>query len=172
MNTIYDGTFVLGSTSATTYQAGPGISITQPSEGTVRISNDETVLFENWDNPIRSTTATGSLTEPLTSFDSFEVTWAPWGERGEARWEPVIQKFPSYPSNSACYYPLFAPWLVEGDQGTYLFMELLSANDTNFCIKEGRFYQYTTTVTAKNTSVDNTKIYKIVGINRISGGNA
>ena len=127
---------------------------------------DETVLFENWDNPIRSTTATGSLTEPLTSFDSFEVTWAPWGERGEARWEPVIQKFPSYPSNSACYYPLFAPWLVEGDQGTYLFMELLSANDTNFCIKEGRFYQYTTTVTSKNTSTDNTKIFKIVGINR------
>ena len=41
MNTIYDGTFVLGNTSATTYQAGPGISITQPAEGTVRIGTDE-----------------------------------------------------------------------------------------------------------------------------------
>ena len=128
---------------------------------------NETVLFENWDNPIRSTTATGSLSQPLTAFNEFAVTWAPWGNRGEMRWEPQVQRFPSYPaSNSASYYTLFAPWLVEGDGGTYLFMELLSANDTNFCIKEGRFYQYTTTVTGKTTAMDNTKIYKIVGINR------
>ena len=114
MNTIYDGTYVIGQTSATNFQAGPGIRIDEPSEGTVRIGNDETVLFENWETPIRSTTATGSLSEPLTSFETFEVTWAPYGNKGEARWEPVIQKFPSYPPNSACYYPLFAPWLVDG----------------------------------------------------------
>lgn len=45
MNTIYDNTFVLGQTSATNFVAGPGISITQPAEGTVRIANDETVLW-------------------------------------------------------------------------------------------------------------------------------
>lgn len=151
--------------SALPISAGPGIKF-EMVDGTLVASTDETVLFENWESPIRGTTATGSLTEPLTSFDSFEVTWAAYGNRGEARWEPVTQKFPSYPSNSASYYTLFAPWLVEEDAGTYLFMELLSANDTNFCIKEGRFYQYTTTVTGKTTDMANTKIYKIVGINR------
>jgi hypothetical protein len=159
---VHDDTLVHASNSAQ-YALGVNLSAVAQLLGV-----DETVLFENWESPIRSTTATGSLAEPLTSFDSFEVTWAPYGNRGEARWEPVIQKFPSYPSNSACYYPLFAPWLVEGDAGTYLFMELLSANDTNFCIKEGRFYQYTTTVTGKTTDMSNTKIYKIVGIGRKS----
>jgi len=40
IQSIANGTFVLGNTSATTYQAGPGIQITQPSEGTVRIGMD------------------------------------------------------------------------------------------------------------------------------------
>ena len=128
---------------------------------------NETVLFENWENPIRGTTATGSLSQPLTAFNEFAVTWTPYANRGEMRWEPQVQRFPSYPaSNSASYYTLFAPWLVENDGGTYLFMEILSANDTNFCIKEGRFYQYTTTVTGKTTDMSNSKVYKIVGINR------
>lgn len=47
INSIANGTFTIGQTLATNFQAGPGISITQPSEGTVRIANDETVLFEN-----------------------------------------------------------------------------------------------------------------------------
>lgn len=38
MNTIYDGSFVLGQTSATNFQAGQGIKIDEPSEGTVRIA--------------------------------------------------------------------------------------------------------------------------------------
>jgi hypothetical protein len=47
IQSIANGSFVLGSTSATTYQAGPGISITHPSEGTVRISNDFNKLVYN-----------------------------------------------------------------------------------------------------------------------------
>jgi len=47
INSIAQGTYTLGQTSATTYQAGPGISITQPSEGTVRISNDFNKLVYN-----------------------------------------------------------------------------------------------------------------------------
>ena len=37
MNTIYDGSFVLGETSGLTFEAGPGIKIDEPSAGTVRI---------------------------------------------------------------------------------------------------------------------------------------
>jgi len=67
MNTIYDGTFVLGNTSATTYQAGPGISITQPSEGTVRISNDETVLYSG------AGTSSFNVSENFSSFETIKM---------------------------------------------------------------------------------------------------
>lgn len=40
MNTIYDGSYTLGSTSALTFEAGPGIKIDEPSAGTVRIGMD------------------------------------------------------------------------------------------------------------------------------------
>ena len=71
INSIAQGTYTLGQTSATTYQAGPGISITQPSEGTVRISNDETVLYSGETN-----ISTGTLSEPATNFNYLRVSFA------------------------------------------------------------------------------------------------
>lgn len=77
MNTIYDGTFVLGQTSALNFEAGPGISITEPSAGTVRIGTDETVLFE-------TTAVNGvgvcNLSESLKNFERIAVL----GTRGYA----------------------------------------------------------------------------------------
>jgi hypothetical protein len=72
INSIAQGTYTIGQTSATTYQAGPGISITQPSEGTVRISNDETVLWEG-DAVPNGLTAIAQLSEPISAFDYYEV---------------------------------------------------------------------------------------------------
>ena len=40
IQSIANGSFVLGNTNELTFSAGPGISITQPSEGTVRIGTD------------------------------------------------------------------------------------------------------------------------------------
>lgn len=68
MNTIYDGSFVLGQTSATNFVAGPGIKIDEPSAGTVRIGNDETVLYDNPTNNNVSTTAEFVMNEPLWNF--------------------------------------------------------------------------------------------------------
>ena len=45
MASIYDGTFVLGDTSATTLSAGEGIKIDTSVPGVIGISNDETVLY-------------------------------------------------------------------------------------------------------------------------------
>ena len=47
IQSISQGTYTIGQTSATNFIAGPGIKIDEPSAGTVRIGNDETVLFEN-----------------------------------------------------------------------------------------------------------------------------
>ena len=70
INSIANGTFTIGQTSATNFIAGPGISITQPSEGTVRISNDETVLFSGNTN-----ISTGTLSEPATNFNYLRVSF-------------------------------------------------------------------------------------------------
>lgn len=69
IQSISQGTFTIGQTSATNFQAGPGISITQPSEGTVRIANDETVLFSAAYPGVSAFT----LSEPLTNFKWFLV---------------------------------------------------------------------------------------------------
>lgn len=47
MNTIYDGSYTLGSTSALTFEAGPGIQISEPTAGTVRIGNEFNRLVQN-----------------------------------------------------------------------------------------------------------------------------
>lgn len=80
MNTIYDGTYVIGQTSSTNFQAGPGISITQPSEGIVRIANDETVLFSGnnftpggSNNPMN---ATATLSESIFNFDRIRLDFS------------------------------------------------------------------------------------------------
>ena len=69
MNTIYDNTFVLGQTSAMNFVAGPGIKIDEPSAGTVRIGNDETVL---WENQSGYTEPPITLSESLSSFKTIK----------------------------------------------------------------------------------------------------
>lgn len=68
IQSISQGTFTIGSTSATNFVAGPGIKIDEPSAGTVRIGNDETVLYEN----NTSTPNAGNDIMLSESFDNFE----------------------------------------------------------------------------------------------------
>lgn len=84
MNTIYDGSFVLGQTSATNFVAGPGIKIDQPSEGVVRIGNDETVLWENTASGVYNGTIT--FNEPWSGFDKIRIDVTDafgWGGKSE-----------------------------------------------------------------------------------------
>lgn len=68
MNTIYDGSFVLGNTNELTFSAGPGITIDSPSAGTVRIGNDETVL---WSGAL-TVGNTAQMTEPVSAFERYK----------------------------------------------------------------------------------------------------
>lgn len=67
IQSIANGSFVLGQTSATNFVAGPGIKIDEPSAGTVRIGTDETVLW--------SGTGASSLnvSENLSSFETVKI---------------------------------------------------------------------------------------------------
>jgi len=162
INSIAQGTYTLGQTSATTYQAGPGISITQPSEGTVRISNDETVLWSG-------TGATAvNLTEPVTNFDSIEVVAFPQ-EQGSGR-----SQYFEFPTTNTAYDFTLNRFNQEGTSIIKYFTRY-TITDTNFVLDQAQhWWCLTGTVTAGTWSGPGSNPIvpiKIVGINRIAGGN-
>ena len=68
IQSIANGTYVIGQTSATNFVAGPGIKIDSPSAGTVRIGNDETVLWSGY----LTTTGAIQLSESVRNFETVE----------------------------------------------------------------------------------------------------
>jgi hypothetical protein len=163
MASIYDGTFVLGNTSATTYQAGPGISITQPSEGTIRISNDETVLWES-DGALSSSV---TLSENMSNFEFIDV-YENWGA------------IPADSTVHRIYMEGKTTAVINFSIGTnawYLVVQKLNLNGTSLSVDSahsihGSSYTSTDIVHESNTTLLKNTIRKVVGINRISGGNA
>ena len=84
LRSIAEGTFVLGDTNGLTFEAGPGITVSQPSEGTVRIANDETVLYSGtYSTSITSVT----LSEEITHFEKIEVWWIQQNAR------PIVNQY-------------------------------------------------------------------------------
>ena len=69
MNTIYDGSYVIGQTSATNFIPGPGIKIDSPSAGIVRIGNDETVL---WSGSKNTTAGSESLYDNMWNYNKVD----------------------------------------------------------------------------------------------------
>jgi hypothetical protein len=155
INSIAQGTYTLGQTSATTYQAGPGISITQPSEGTVRISNDETVL---WEGTLTASTDKITLSEAKTNFDRIGIYFK-------------------------CYERTYFVQIT-GDSDfqigvVFVFQDgYLQACGTRWNTSDQIEFSWKSTITAywgqslSNGWSSNIVPIKIIGINRISGGNA
>jgi len=173
IQSIANGSFVLGNTSATTYQAGPGISITQPSEGTVRISNDETVL---WSGDFHSTGTTITLSEPMTAFEKLEF----WNKPGQ-----VYSIGSNWSASQPTAYMCECDYnRVEMNASGFKYITVtLSANSSDFKTIEYKrnqvclFVRGSTTGQCgmdyyRNVLDAEARISKIVGINRISGGNA
>ena len=77
MSEIYNGTFVLGNTSATQIVAGEGIKIDTTEPGVIKVSNDETVLYSG----NIQYNGTAALNEPAINFDRIRIYWA--GENGD-----------------------------------------------------------------------------------------
>jgi len=156
MNTIYDGTFVLGQTSATNFVGGTGITVDSPSEGTVRISNDETVLWSG------NATSAVNLSEALNNFERIKIEYGPdspeWHEY-KAGDSIKIHEMIKAGGTSATY------WI---GNVTLLF------SGTNIRVMTAYCWDFKNTMsynTAYNTYALNS-IRKVVGVNRISGGNA
>lgn len=162
INSIAQGTYTLGQTSATTYQAGPGISITQPSEGTVRISNDETVLWsgeKNWWNDTTELTLSGNVSD----YESFKVVYS-----DDWQLNTVINEFPG--TNDTFDAGLFG---AEGSNLTFKTTKFsVSGNKINVDSSRTIEVNSAGNIPTRAFTTSYIKFYKIIGINRISGGNA
>lgn len=179
INSIANGTFTIGSTSATTFSAGPGISITQPSEGVVRIANDETVLWSGTGNA-----GEFSLSESYKNFEKIGITHG-------CRWAPAERTFGEdaiFDTNLFNTYSgasIIATELgmtdITGSSNLYTHFSITPitpVNDTKLKMWSSMVTFLITptgnaaTVTGNHKHEESRTIYKIYGINRISGSNA
>ena len=153
MSEIYNGSFVLGDTSATTLSAGPGIKITTDEPGVIKVSNDETVLWSGTNEFITPSITGKELSEAPSNFEKLEI-WAVWNP-----WEGNTPVATYYPGNvTAGSYLVF-------DQAQFMRAGYGKWTITNNVIKMVSAAQTTTWPTFQNASTYG-GIVKVVGINR------
>lgn len=169
INSIANGTYVIGETSATNFIAGNGIKIDSPSAGTVRIGNDETVLWEGTHNSFNTPI---NLSEAVSNFERISILFGNEGNK-YLLWQDVGIM------NASDGY--FFDVIKGAGQANFWLQDLYcSGNDTQIVpvsAKSLNFGSFTastniTSITAKTTYPDALMFRKIVGVNRISGSNA
>lgn len=172
MNTIYDNTFTIGQTSAINFEAGPGISITQPSEGTVRIANDETVLWSGNGPTVSTKTQDFILNESYKNFAQLQIWWG--NQPGSDKRGTVITNYPvddttyTWQGINAC-----------SDSPNHIaykmcFLSAISNTElTAYAYRQATVNTNTTANFVWGTPKQYYECYplRIIGINRISGGN-
>lgn len=158
IQSISQGTYTIGQTSATNFVAGPGIRIDEPSAGTVRIGNDETVLWSG------TTTASGDvmyLSEPFTNFERIRVK--------SNAWERI---FYNEISNDQAKLDFGNMWCLSDGTHVQYVAHSYSANATrDKLVWVASNTAYLPNVGSKSWSTAY-QIQEIVGINRLSGSNA
>ena len=163
INSIANGTFTIGQTSATNFQAGPGIKIDEPSAGTVRIGTDETVLFDSYG----AGQSAANLSESMTNFESLKILLGNENTVDGTEWHTYEAK-PDKIKNI---------WYCAGGGSNFYFICMYCSANTNTNItvsKEAAILKPfgSTHVNGQSEQTGYKKcIHKIVGINRISGGN-
>lgn len=164
IRSISEGTFVIGDTNGLTFEAGPGISVSQPSEGTVRIANDETVLWES-QNGFSSNITSIDLSESYSNFDIIAVYWCHNGVDNE------IQYYKTKSSTNERWVHFGGR--EAGNGNVYFFTAIWKQTSATNFTKDVCFYRLIGPSQCSNGSATNELVpIKIVGINRISGSNA
>ena len=167
IQSISMGTYTIGSTSATNFVAGPGIKIDEPSAGTVRIGNDETVLWSG------AGTLNGcTFSESKDNFERLKV-YCYADEQTTAKQQ--IVEVPT--SNTGLPLTL---WYANGSVSTYpyvVYRTFYRLNPTGILPNDGstsggHAWLSPTWAVGGTSTTPSIKITKVVGINRISGSNA
>lgn len=167
IRSISTGTYTIGQTSNLNFEAGTGIKITEPSEGTVRIANDETVLW------------TGTLTvgnsaimsEPVSGFERYKIYLL-----GYERKLKVVDEFWTDGSSSGNEPYKVCPIIFQA--GSEFFT--INAGDCkwneswNILQYVGGYNKWmpsnSSTWNWLDANTNSPTITKVIGINRISGG--
>ena len=166
IQSIANGTFTIGQSSALTFEAGQGIQISEPSEGTVRIGTDETVLYDNPTNHNVATTAEFVMNESLWNFHRAFIEF----DNMEYANTPVNMEIDmDVTTTGTTYYTPFR-------NGTSF--PALNLPYANFKINEAGNIKYVNrgllwgnSWTAVNTTTGDSRGYrvrKVIGINRIN----
>lgn len=162
IQSISQGTCTIGQTSATNFVAGTGIKIDEPSAGTVRIGNDETVLYSVTGQP--EALATWNLSDNPNNFEKLEITYQTYPEG------PHGNKIGICPCINDCY-SLDNVFYNSVAQHYYWMFWQLSSTNNQMNLTKGGYRQIDSALTAV-TNETTLRIYKVIGINRISGSNA
>lgn len=175
IQSIANGSFVLGNTNELTFSAGPGIKIDEPSAGTVRIGNDETVLWSG----DKTGTGTITLSEGVNNFERLAVYIGSETVNVTApqKFESLVE-FGEYTTGHFRFVLRYggelSKSLVAAENGIYVWGGELVVYDTSYTtLNVGRTNRVH--VSSITTVIDHsplTHIRKVVGINRISGSNA
>lgn len=164
IQSISQGTYTIGQTSATNFVAGPGITIDNPSAGTVRIGNDETVLFETTSPSGTPMTSTFNLSGSMADYEKIKILYRPWNDSIIPEWfefdynkrtnSNIMRRSTTFTIN-----PL-----------RFIVCEFNFSADNSFVVSDVRFVDgsFSTSQLDKNRG----DIWKVIGINRISGSNA
>lgn len=158
---IWNGSYTLGNSQETQITAGTGIKVTTPAAGQIQISNDQTVLWSGSTAVADNTTLT--LSEAASNFEYIRIygnAWSSnettlWGERSGATGNSEIVATFLGASGAAIRFVQML---------TILTGKSLEFNSTN---------QFSIQGTSVSTAAlaGNTIVKKIVGVNRIAGGN-
>lgn len=165
IQSISQGTYTIGSTSATNFIAGPGIKIDEPSAGTVRIGNDETVLWEG-SAYLSANPSNINVNDYLYNYDKVQFYIISHKDIGDI----YIDTHAGFSGqDNRQRYDLFCPSMHQGNSGTIRF------NHCNFMANlNSKSFSITGAV---RTSIEGTTITKdacgsilckIIGINRKS----
>ena len=167
IQSISQGTYTIGETNKLTFSAGPGIKIDEPSAGTVRIGNDETVLWENTNKSFtKDLQWPQTLSEPITNFEKVSFLYAPDSFIEEAEY----YTFDAYNNYN---YNLVA-WRCDGPGTDYIFWReaKFNCNGTSLTNPYNSTINLSTAFAGVAFNKDGYNwLLKVVGINRISGGN-
>jgi hypothetical protein len=169
IQSISQGTYTIGQTSATNFVAGPGIKIDEPSAGTVRIGNDETVLWET-DQWTEKYPTSLTLSEDPQHFQEIQILYGCYGASDGGN--DVLNSI-SFIPNANRNGVIVLNGVMRGAAGLYynVIDEWSGINTTAWGWVNGKLNDFGTT----SVHADNNKWcspYKVIGKNRISGGNA
>ena len=166
MSEIYNGTFVLGNTSATTLSAGPGIKIDDSQPGVIKVSTDETVLWEG--SAYFSANPTNIIVNDyLYNYEKVQFYINGHKDIGDI----YIDTHAGFSGqDNRQRYDLFCPSKPQGNSATIRFNHcnfMADLNSKNFYITgAGRNSLEGTSIT---TAACGSILTKIVGINRKEG---